>query len=220
MSGPGEIGTVYVAALNRWGTLAALGDALYADPYRAPPNAPVLQLKPANTWCRSGDPIVCPVGASALRMGAGVAMVVGTRSTRVMASEVPGRIAGYRLVNDVSVPYQSHYRPAIKARCRDGFLPLGEVTPSAMIPTPDAIEVIVEINGIVRGRSTGEDAVRRAWQLVADVTQFITLEPGDLLLLGELADAPLAQPGDHVRIMADSLTTVANPIVAEPGATQ
>jgi 5-oxopent-3-ene-1,2,5-tricarboxylate decarboxylase/2-hydroxyhepta-2,4-diene-1,7-dioate isomerase len=212
-----ETGTVYVAALNRWATLVALGDALHAEPYRAPPTAPVLQIKPANTWSRAGQSIVCPAGVPALRMGASLAVEIGTRMSRVTEADAPGLIAGYRLANDVSVPYQSHYRPAIKTRCRDGFLPLGPLTEARLIPSPERVEVVVEINGAVKARVTGEDWVRDVWRLLADITQFITFEPGDLVLLGEIAEPPLARAGDLVRVSAEGFPPLDNPIVAEIG---
>ena len=60
---------VYGVALNFKGALAALGDAVHRDPYKKPPEAPVLYTKPANTWISGGAAIPCPGGVPQLRLG-------------------------------------------------------------------------------------------------------------------------------------------------------
>lgn len=199
-------GAVYAAALNRRGTLAALGDALHRPPYQAPPKFPVLHLKPANTWAGSGDPIPCPRDVPALRMGGTVGLVIGRTVSRVAEADALGHLAGVVPVNDVSIPYQSHYRPAIKERCRDGFCPIGPMTAG----DPDRIEVVIEVDGAVRCRTTGADLVRGAARLLADVSAFLTLAPGDVLLLGEPDDPPLAAPGQRVRVILGDGPSVDN----------
>ncbi len=204
---------VYVAALNRAGILADLGDALHREPYLRPPVAPILHLKPANTWIGPGDPIPCPPGVSHLRIGGTIGLVIGRTARRVSAEEALDHVTGLTLCHDVSIRYQSHYRPAIKQRCRDGFCPIGETAPLPAGLDPDRLEVTIEINGVVRSRSTGADLVRGAATLLAEVSRFITFEPGDLLLLGEPSDAPVAAPGDRVRITAPGIAPLENPIL-------
>src|SRR5712691_6423444 len=102
--------SVYGVALNFKGELAALGDAQYRDPYKKPPEAPVLYLKPRNTWIPNGAPIPCPRGVTYLNMGGTLAAIIG---------------GGFVVVNDVSIPHSSYFRPAIREQCRDGFCPIG-----------------------------------------------------------------------------------------------
>ena len=59
--------TIYGAALNYRSTLASLGSALDAKPYGAPPQRPVLYIKPANTWICGGTPIPLPVDVPAVQ---------------------------------------------------------------------------------------------------------------------------------------------------------
>ena len=63
-------GVVYAALLNHAPQLAALGDAVNQPPYKAPPKAPVLAVKPRHTLARPGDAVVVPVGHMALEVGA------------------------------------------------------------------------------------------------------------------------------------------------------
>ena len=203
---------VYVAALNRHATIAALGDALLREPYRTPPRAPVLHLKPANTWIGPGDPIPCPRDVPALRMGGTLGLVIGRRASRVAEGRALEYVGGWLVANDVSIPYESHYRPAIKQRCRDGFCPIGAVVDAAALTEPDRAEVVIEINGRIECRAAGSGLVRGAARLLAEVSTFITFEPGDLLLVGEPGRPPLAGPGDTVRIIIANVGTLESPI--------
>jgi len=207
---------VYVAALNRTGVLEELGEALHRDPYQQPPRAPILHVKPANTWSESGEPIPCPPGVAALRMGGTIGLVIGREARRVRPASALDHVASYLIANDVSIPYQSHYRPAIKERCRDGFCPLGSVVPRDAIPDPDRLEVVIEVDGVIRSRSNGSDLIRGAARLLAEVSAFLTFAPGDVVLLGEPPDAPLAGHGSTVRIAVAELGEIVNPIVPGP----
>ncbi len=203
---------VYVAALNRQATLDALGDALTRDPYREPPRAPILHLKPANTWIGPGDPIPCPRDVPALRMGGTLGLVIGRTASGVALADALDHVGGWLIANDVSVPYESHYRPAIKQRCRDGFCPIGPVVPASGLAEPDRSEVVIEIDGKIQCRADGSGLVRGAARLLADVSRFITFEPGDVLLMGEPHEAPLAGPGATVRIVIEGIGSLTNPV--------
>lgn len=206
-------GTIYAAALNFRDVLDALGPALHQDPYKQPPQAPVLFIKPPNTWIGSGDPIPCPGGVERLRMGGTLAVVIGRTACRVSADEALSHVAGYTIANDVSVPHESYYRPPISQRCRDGFCPLSPAI--AILPNPDDVEIRIKINGDQRATSNTKNLVRSVPRLIADVTEFMTLHAGDILLLGEPANAPLARPGDIVRVEINGLAPLENTIVAE-----
>ena len=74
-------GRVYGAALNFRGALAALGDAVHGEPYKKPPEAPVLYLKPGNTWSSPGAIIAVPAGVPQLRMGGTLGLVFARTAT-------------------------------------------------------------------------------------------------------------------------------------------
>jgi len=117
---------------------------------------------------------------------------------------------GYVAVNDVSIPHESYYRPAIRERCRDGFCVIGSET-TERIPG----EIRTWINGELRCRASTVDLLRPIDRLIADIGEFLTLQPGDILLAGEPHDAPLAQAGDRVRVEIDGLAAIENEVVAE-----
>src|SRR5688500_7022939 len=103
--------TVFGTALNFSAALGRLGDALKRDPYKEPPNAPILYIKPRNTWIGNGSPIVCPRGAEKLRMGGTLGIIIGATASRVSEADALKHVGSYVVVNDVSIPHESYYRP-------------------------------------------------------------------------------------------------------------
>lgn len=193
-------GVVVGALLNDPATLAALGDALSAPPYKAAPKAPVLQVKPRNTLVGDGAVVAVPADAEALEIGATLAIVIGSGASR---------IAGYTLAADLSIASDTtdrHYRPGVRQRARDGFCPLAaRVLPAATVSSPDALNLTLSIDGETVQRTSTADRVRSVAQLVADVSAFMSLQPGDLLLLGASHGAPRARAGQRIDIAIEGL---------------
>ena len=181
--------TVYGVALNFRAELDRLTPPL--------PVAPVLYLRPRNTWSVTGSQILRPIGEDALKMAGTVGVVIGGPLT-------------YVAVNDVSIPHDSYFRPAIHQRCRDGFCILGSET-TARLPS----EIRTFVNGELRSRTGLADLVRPIDRLLADIGEFLTLSPGDIVLIGEPPDSPLARAGDRVRVEVDGLAPLENQVVPE-----
>jgi 5-oxopent-3-ene-1,2,5-tricarboxylate decarboxylase/2-hydroxyhepta-2,4-diene-1,7-dioate isomerase len=210
-------GTVYGTLLNHRSALAVLGAKVSEPPYHAPPRAPVLYLKPRNTLVADGEPVTVPVGIAELEVGACLGLVIGRTACRVSERRALEHLAGYLIVNDVSVPHASYYRPAVRLKARDGFCPLGpRVTPAGAIPRPDALAIRVRIDGELRQQANTSDLLRQVATLLADVTEFMTLAPGDVLAAGAAAPAPRVRAGQRVSIEIDGLGCLTTPFVGQP----
>jgi 5-oxopent-3-ene-1,2,5-tricarboxylate decarboxylase / 2-hydroxyhepta-2,4-diene-1,7-dioate isomerase len=212
---PPTRGTVYGALLNHRDALAALGDQVNAAPYKAPPKAPVLYIKPRNTVVGHRVPVVVPADAAELEMGATLGIVMGRTASRVSEAEALAFVAGYTVVNDISVPHASVYRPSMRFKCRDGFCPMGPaIVARALVPAPDALDITVAIDGRTVHRSSTAGLVRPVAQLIAEVTEFMTLFPGDVLTVGVAAHAPRARAGQTVTITIQGVGQLQNTLVA------
>ena len=213
-------GTVYGCLLNHAPALAALGDAVLAAPYKAPPKAPVLYIKPRNTRAADGEAVAVPAGVPALQVGAALGLVIGRTASRVAVADALDFVAGAVIVNDLSVPHDSFYRPSVRLKAGDGFCPMGaRVVPLAELPAAvDALAVRVWIDGMLVHSTTTGDRIRSAAQLLADVSEFMTLAPGDVLMLGVSHGAPLAAAGQTVAVEIDGLGRLSTPLVAEASA--
>lgn len=209
-------GTVYGALLNDPSAVAALGEAVHRPPYKAPPKGPVLCVKPRNTLAKNGDPLRVPAKHDALAIGASLGMVIGRTACRVDAADARDFIAGYTIVNDVSVAHDSCYRPAIRYKARDGFCPIGpQVVSVSAVSEPDALTVRIYLDDELAQTTSTSGRVRPMAELLAAVTDFMTLQPGDILTLGPSAGAPHARVGQRVAIEIEGLGRLENPVVAE-----
>ncbi|MES2716061.1 MAG: fumarylacetoacetate hydrolase family protein [Pseudomonadota bacterium] len=212
-------GVVYSALLNDPQQLADLGDAVHQPPYKAPPRHPVLAVRPRNTLAGDGDAIAVPASVGLVRTGASLGLVIGQVACRVPVSEAMAVVAGYLVANDLSLPLPgpgSHYRPAARQMMRDGFCPLGaQVVPAGAVPDPDALQIRLLLDGQPAWQGSTAGRVRGVAQLVSDVSEFMTLQPGDVLLLGIGAGAPLARIGQSMAVHIAGIGQLHNSLVAE-----
>ena len=204
-------GTIFAVALNHRSQLDAWRDAFQQAPYKTPPKTAVWFIKPRNTVIGSGEAIPHPQG-EIVQSGATVALIVGKTARQVPVSEAAAFIAGYALANDVSLPEESFYRPAIKAKCRDGFCPIGALAP---VHNVDNLTIVTEINGREADSWNTGDLQRNAAELLSALSEFATLNPGEAILIGTPHTRVTLQPGDRVRILAAGFPTLENPVVAE-----
>ena len=212
-------GTVYGALLNHRTQLDALGDAVDAPPYKAPPRAPVLTVMPRHMLAADGSDIVVPAGFEAVEIGPALGIVIRRVACRVSVAEALSCVAGYVRLGEVNAPLASHYRPAVRLRCRDGYCPVGPaVSPAAELPDPDGRSARVWLDGELVHDSSTAGRVRGVARLVADVSAFMTLQPGDVLSLGRSFGAPLARPGQRVKLEITGLAALHHVLVAEGSA--
>jgi 5-oxopent-3-ene-1,2,5-tricarboxylate decarboxylase/2-hydroxyhepta-2,4-diene-1,7-dioate isomerase len=206
-------GAVYGVLMNYRGALEALNTAGGSP---VPPRAPVLFVKPANTWIGYGDAIPIPEDVECIEAGAALGIVMSKTAHRVAAVDALNFVAGYTIVNDVCEPHQSYDRPATRQRCRDGFCAIGPwVMAKQSIPSPDRLTLRVLVNGELRAENTTANMVRSVAKLIADVTEFVTLSAGDVLHTGAPENAPRITDGDRVRIVFDGIGALENRVVAE-----
>lgn len=204
-------GTVFAVALNHQSQRETWREAFEKAPYNTPPKTAVWFIKPGNTVIRAGEPIPFPEGETVLS-GATVALVVGKTASKVLAEDAAEYIAGYALANEVSLPEESFYRPAIKAKCRDGFCPLGELV---AVDNVDNLTIITEINGREADHWNTADLQHSAAELLCALSEFATLNPGDAILVGTPQARVALRPGDRVRILAEGFPALENPVVNE-----
>jgi len=195
-------GTVYGTLLNFRSEWDLWSPRMTQDPHKAPPKAPVLYVKSANTFCPAGQDLLLQDGVHEVDIGVTLGLVIGTQA----------QVVGAVLLNDWSVPHTSYYRPPVKFRCRDGFLGLpAQVTPGRVADW-SALQIEVHRNGEPVQRVDLRELMRDMPTLLADVGEFMTLQAGDVLMVGTdcLADGsrPRARAGDRVEISAPGFASV------------
>ncbi|MEM5369297.1 fumarylacetoacetate hydrolase family protein [Paraburkholderia azotifigens] len=198
---PPVSGAVYGTLLNDRAALEALGDAVHAAPYKAPPQAPVLYVKPRNTFAGHRANVVVPDDDEGVQIGGSLGIVIGRTACRVSAENALEHVAGYTIVADLCVPHESVYRPSVRFRARDGFCVIGPaIVARRHVADPDALPITVSIEGQVPFNAGTSTSIRNVARLIADVTDFMTLSPGDVLTMGVPHGAPIAHAGNAVSV--------------------
>ena len=217
-------GTVYGPLLNFRRELGLALPLAGAAPYKAAPKAPVLYIKTANTWSAGGSTIAVPARLASVELGATLGLVIGRALHRPTPEQAWASVAGLVLMNDLSVPHsvqaQGFYRPPVKYKCLDGFLGVGStMRPAGSAQDLAALQIQLRVNGDLVQTIDLKNMVRPAPQLLADVGEFMTLQPGDVLMLGldclEGGTRPLARAGDRIEISAPGFEPLFNRLTGE-----
>jgi 5-oxopent-3-ene-1,2,5-tricarboxylate decarboxylase / 2-hydroxyhepta-2,4-diene-1,7-dioate isomerase len=200
-------GVVYGCLLNDGAGIAALGDAVHKPPYKAPPKAPVLFLKPRNTLALSGATIEVDETGGNLSIGASLGIVIKATMTRVGQDTAASHIAGFTLVADLSVPHDSYYRPSVRMKARDGSCLIGPrvITYEDGLAAPDGLDVSVSLDGTSVQLAAPGGMVRSVTRLISDISEFMTLDAGDIVLLGATTPLPIGRAGQGFAIEAGAI---------------
>ncbi|MCK3841623.1 MULTISPECIES: fumarylacetoacetate hydrolase family protein [Pseudomonas] len=208
-------GTLFGVALNYQGLLDQHLAAFEQAPYQKPPTKPVLFIKTPNTRNAHGGVVLQPAGER-LQPGPALGVVIGQRASRVSLDNAMAHVAGYVVVNEFSLPEDSYYRPAVKAKCRDGFCALGpQVIERDQVANPNELSLKLFVNGELRQQNSTAHWVRDIPQLIAEISEFMTLHPGDVLITGTPEGRVDVQPGDRVEVEITGVGRLLNIVQAE-----
>ena len=188
----------------------------------AVPKQPMLFAKWTTALTGPGDPILLPPISPSVDYEAELGVVIGSRAKGVQVEHALETVRGYLCANDVSArDLQRADGQFTRAKSLDTFGPVGELVPAAEIPDPQALRIRCLVNGDVRQDSTTADMIFSVAEVIAFVSEAITLEPGDLILTGTpegvglFRDPPVfLADGDEVKVEIEGLPALTNPVRA------
>lgn len=177
------------------------------------PAQPSYFLKPSSSVAASGGELERPAGTELLAFEGEIALVIGRPTRRVSPAEGWAAVSGVTAANDFGV-YDLRAADKgsnVRSKGGDGFTPLGpRVLPAAGLD-PDALRVRTWLNGELVQEGTTDDLLFPFGRLVADLSQLMTLEPGDVILTGTPAGSSVTGPGDTVEVEVDAPTAPGAP---------
>jgi len=151
------------------------------------PAEPVLFFKSTSAACGPDDGITIPQGSAKTDWEVELAVVIGAIARRVSEQEAPAHIAGYLLHNDYSEREWQLERGGqwVKGKSADTFAPLGPwlVTPDEA-GDPQNLRLWLKLNGRTMQDSSTGQMVFGVTALVSYISQFMTLNPGDVIITG------------------------------------
>jgi 2,4-didehydro-3-deoxy-L-rhamnonate hydrolase len=179
------------------------------------PKEPVLFMKASSCLCGPDDVTMIPHGASKLDWEVELGVVIGSAARHVESSRALEHVAGYLTINDVSERAFQLERGGQwdKGKGYDTFGPIGPwLVSKDEIADPQRLDLWLDVNGIARQRGNTARMVFSVEFLVAYISQFITLEPGDIIATGTPPGVGMGmnppqylQPGDIVTLGIDGL---------------
>ena len=152
-------------------------------------------------------------------------VVIGTRCRNVSVDDAPSVVAGYLIVNDVSVRDWQRATPTMTmGKSWDTHGPIGPWLVSAdEIGDPHDLSVRTWVDGDLRQDASTKQMITNCWELIAHLSTAFTLLPGTIIATGTPAgvgfvmDPPRClNPGSTVRIEIDKLGALENPVIAQP----
>lgn len=178
------------------------------------PKEPLIFLKPPSTILADGAPIVLPSLSQRVEYEGEIGIVIGSRLHKANAAEAAKAISGIVAVNDVTArDLQLRESQWTRAKGFDTFCPVGQ---AGRVPNDlRVLTVVTRVNGEERQRATASDMVFPIPDLLAYISQVMTLEPGDLVPTGTPAGVGTLSPGDEVEVEIVGVSRVRNPVTAE-----
>jgi acylpyruvate hydrolase len=189
----------------------------------APPY-PIIFAKYANSIIGPGEPIVIPAAVTSPDYEGELAVVIGRRGRNIPEAEALDYVAGYMPLNDVSArDWQNRTQQWVIGKTCDTFCPMGPALVTAdEIPDPQKLHLRTVIGDEVLQSGYTGDMIFSVAHLIADMSQVMTLEPGDVIATGTPPGIGAARtpprwlrPGDTVRVEIDGVGVLENPVVAE-----
>lgn len=188
------------------------------------PEFPVVFAKYANAVIGHGDAIVLPKVTEQVDYEAELGFVIGKRCRYVSEAEAMDYVAGYLPVNDISArDYQSRTSQWTMGKTFDTFAPMGPaLTTADEVPDPHNLRICLTVGDEVLQDSNTRELIFNVPQLIASLSEVMTLEPGDVVSTGTPPGVGLARnpkrwlrPGETVSVTIERLGTLTNPVIAE-----
>ncbi len=205
---PVQPGTVFALGLN------------YADhakelSFKAP-EKPLVFLKGSNTIVGHRAVTRRPADATYMHYECELAVMIGRQAKGVKREEAYDYVAGYTVANDYAIRdyLENYYRPNLRVKNRDGFTPLGPwLVDMADIVDPMALLLRTYVNGELTQEGNTRDMVFDIPALIEYLSEFMTLNPGDIILTGTPKGLADVKAGDEVACEIEKVGRLVNTIV-------
>jgi 2-keto-4-pentenoate hydratase/2-oxohepta-3-ene-1,7-dioic acid hydratase in catechol pathway len=223
-----RLGARLLAPVPRPGKLIAIGLNYRdhaAESNMAIPERPVVFSKFTTSVVAPGEPVILPKASAQVDYEAELAVVIGRRAKNVHKSRALDYVLGYTNINDVSArDFQFADGQWQRGKSCDTFAPMGEAIVTAdEIPDPHNLSIRLRLNGETMQDSNTDQLIFGVPELIAFLSETITLEPGDVIATGTPPGVGFARRppvflkhGDVMEVEIDKLGTLLSPVIAEP----
>jgi 5-oxopent-3-ene-1,2,5-tricarboxylate decarboxylase / 2-hydroxyhepta-2,4-diene-1,7-dioate isomerase len=213
------LATVYGSLMQHRAELSVLGEAAHQPPYNAPPQAPVLYIKPANTFSAFDTRIALPAGHAQVRARACLGLFFKQKRQVVLKNTawsainlIVNDVVEISFFSDLAIPHNNFHRPPVKFNAFDSSLGLPAQIIEAGSVDLGNLQIETWVNGVCMHSYSSADWLCSAAHQLQTVNEFIAFEAGDVLMMGCPPDALLVQAGDLVEARMNGHTFTRNSI--------
>jgi 2-keto-4-pentenoate hydratase/2-oxohepta-3-ene-1,7-dioic acid hydratase in catechol pathway len=188
-----------------------------AEGGKEPPPQPMLFMLPWTAVISPGDDIVYPKQGKNIHFEGELAVIIGKETKDVSKEKALDHVFGYTCGNDVSERVIQSAEMAqgcmLIGKGFDTFKPMGPYIATGVDPTN--LELETRLNGEVKQHSNTSDLIFPVADLIAYISDAITMLPGDVIMTGTPAGVGPFMPGDTIEIEIEDVGTLSNPVIAE-----
>lgn len=166
------------------------------------PAQPSYFLKATSSLALSGGTVERPAGTELLQFEGEIALVIGRPARRVSVEDAWDHVGWVTASNDLGIQDIKYADKGsnVRSKSGDGYTPLGPVLVPAADLDPAALTVTARVNGATVQQASTQELLFPFAQIVADLSQQMTLHPGDVILTGTPAGSSVLAPGDVVAV--------------------
>jgi fumarylpyruvate hydrolase len=202
---------IYCVARN----YAAHAREMGKDPER---EAPFFFMKPADAVVANGSSVPYPPRTANLHHEIELVVAIGTGGADIAVADALTHVYGYAVGNDLTrrdLQFQARDmgRPWDIAKGFDQSAPITAIHPVAQVGHPAGGRIWLAVNGAVRQEADLADLIWSVPEVIAELSTFFTLSPGDLIYTGTPAGVGALQPGDRIEGGIDGFDTLVTAIV-------
>ena len=177
------------------------------------PDRPLLFFKTPNTVAADGSTVTLPEGKDRVDWEAELAVVIDEQCRNVAESDALDVVRGYTCLNDLSNrDDQDREQNWVRGKAFDNAAPLGPVvaTPDEV---PDDASIELRVNGETKQAAGIDQFFFSVSELIAEITAYMTLEPGDVISTGTPAGVGALADGDHVEVEIEGVGTLEHDVM-------
>ena len=177
------------------------------------PERAVIFCKPQSSLLENGGTIILPDFAAECHHELELAVLIGKCGKKIVAEQALEHIAGYGVALDLTLrDLQSELKdkglPWDIAKGFDTSCPLSAFVPADQIADPNNLNLLLKVNGEVRQQGNTAQMMRSIEEIIAEVSIYFTLEPGDIILTGTPAGVAKLNSGDMLEGSIDQVGTL------------
>ncbi|MCX7918861.1 MAG: fumarylacetoacetate hydrolase family protein [bacterium] len=185
------------------------------------PTEPIIFAKATSSIIAHEEPVIYKKYLTRVDPEAELAVIISKQAKDVSEENAMEYVAGYTCLNDVTardIQYQDIEKkhPWFRSKSIDTFCPVGPylVTADEINGQPE-LDIELKVNGETRQKDNTRSMLFKIPKLISFISQYMTLEPGDIIATGTPEGMKPVKPGDVMEVTIDQLGTLRNPVVAE-----